>query len=428
MEEYIISKITVVDSIMGSGKTSYSIQYINGNPFENILYITPFLDEVARLISKTTKDFKQPSYKGGTKLENLNELLACQYDIASTHELFKKLTDESREYIKNGHYTLILDEVLSAIDPYDDIKKDDMKILKDSGCITIDENGFVVWNQNKADYDTQYNKIKILAENKSLLYVNQKLLLWRYPPEIFTLFDKVYILTYLFDASILKNYFDLYHIEYEKKSIYNEEGRYYISDYFIPDTKVYSELVNIYDGNLNVNIKQKQNGLSSTWFKSQVKTNPEIILQIKRNLNNYFRNILDAKSETIMWTTFKDYQVKLRGKGYSKQFKSEQLENIKNAYGFLACNARATNKYSGCYNLAYCVNIYLHPAISQFFRQKGIAIDEELYGLSEMIQWIWRSRIRNGESINIYIPSIRMRTLLESWLNMTLEYQNVKVA
>ena len=179
---------------------------------------------------------------------------------------------------------------------------------------------------------------------------------------------------------------------------------------------------------MNENIKQKQNGLSSTWFKAQVKTNPYIIQQMKRNLNNYFRNILNAKSETIMWTTFKDYQTKLRGKGYSKQFKSEQLENVKNAYGFLACNARATNKYSACYNLAYCVNIYLHPAISQFFRQKGVTINEDLYGLSEMIQWIWRSRIRNGESINIYIPFIRMRTLLISWLNMTLEYQNKRVA
>ena len=413
---------------MGSGKTSSSIQYINDNPFENILYITPFLNEVERIIENTNRDFKQPAYKGGTKLQNLNELLACQCDIASTHELFKKLNEESREYIQNGHYTLILDEVLNAIDPYDDIKKDDMKLLQDSGCITIDEDGFVIWNQDKADYDTQYNKIKILAENKSLLYVNQKLLLWRYPPEIFTLFDNVYILTYLFDASILKNYFDLYHIQYIKKSIIYENGKYILSDFFIPDTKKYSSLINIYDGKLNTNIAQKQNGLSSTWFKVQSKTNPKIIQQIKRNLNNYFRNILDAKSETILWTSFKDYKTKLRGKGYAKEFKTEQLKEVDNAYGFLACNARATNKYAECYNLAYCVNIYLHPAISQFFLQKGIKVNEDLFGLSEMIQWIWRSRIRNGEKINIYIPSTRMRTLLESWLDMSLEYQNEKAA
>lgn len=413
---------------MGSGKTSWSIQHINESPFENVLYITPFLNEVERIIENTNRDFKQPSYKGGTKLQNLNELLACQYDIASTHELFKKLTDESREYIQNGHYTLILDEVLSAIDPYDDIKKDDMKLLQDSGCITIDEDGFVIWNQDKADYDTQYNRIKILAENKSLLYVNQKLLLWRYPPEIFTLFDNVYILTYLFDASILKNYFDLYHIQYMKKSIVYENDKYVLSDFYIPDTKKYSPLIDIYNGKMNTNIAQKQNGLSSTWFKIQSKSNNKIIQQLKSNLKNYFLNILKAKSDTIMWTSFKDYQSKLRGKGYAKEFKTEQLKEVDKAYGFLACNARATNKYAECYNLAYCVNIYLHPAISQFFYQKGIKVDEDLYGLSEMIQWIWRSRIRNGEKINIYIPSVRMRTLLKSWLDMSLEYQNEKAA
>ena len=70
----------------------------------------------------------------------------------------------------------------------------------------------------------------------------------------------------------------------------------------------------------------------------------------------------------------------------------------------------------------------MHPAISQFFLQKGIKVNEDLFGLSEMIQWIWRSRIRNGEKINIYIPSTRMRTLLKSWLDMSLEYQNEKAA
>jgi len=49
-----MSKITVVDSIMGSGKTSWSIQYINRNVFDNFLYITPFLDEVNRIIKNTT--------------------------------------------------------------------------------------------------------------------------------------------------------------------------------------------------------------------------------------------------------------------------------------------------------------------------------------------------------------------------------------
>lgn len=123
-----------------------------------------------------------------------------------------------------------------------------------------------------------------------------------------------------------------------------------------------------YDGKINTNIKQKQNGLSSTWFKAQAKTNMPIVQQLKKNIYNYFRNILDTKSGTVMWTTFKEFWTKLRGKGYSKQFRNEQLENVEKAYGFLSCNARTINKYSDCYNLAYCVNIYLHVGISQFFR------------------------------------------------------------
>lgn len=320
---------------------------------------------------------------------------------------------------------MILDEVLNVIEPYN-VQKDDVPLLKDSGCITIDEDGFVIWNKDKENYDTKYNDIKMLAESKSLVCINQKLLLWHYPPNIFTLFDKIYILTYLFEASILKNYFDLYQIGHEKKSISHENGKYYMSDFCIPNTKVYSKLLNIYNGNLNTNIKQKQTGLSSTWFGKKV--NIPIIQQIKKNVYNYFTNILNAKSDTIMWTTFKDAKMRLRGKGYSKEFTTEQLQSTESAYGFLACNARSTNKYGNCYNLAYCLNVYLHPSVSQFFRQKGIVIDEELYALSEMIQWIWRSRIRNGESINIYIPSIRMRMLLESWLNMTLDYHHKAVS
>lgn len=393
---------------MGSGKTSWSIQYINRNLFRNFLYITPFLDEVDRIIKNTNRDFKQPINKGNGKLDSINELLACQSDIASTHELFKHLDEESRENIKEGHYTLILDEVLNVIEPYDNIRNDDMKLLKEGSCVTVDDDGFVIWNKEKMDYDTKYNEIKILADNRSLIYINQKLLLWRYPPEIFTLFDKIYILTYLFESSILKNYFDLYQIEYEQKSVSEQNGKYDIVDFFVPNTSIYIDKINIYDGKLNENVYQKINGLSVTWFRAKI--NQENIKQLKRNLYNYFSNILSAKAETIMWTTFKDYRNKLRGKGYSNQF--------------VSYNCRSTNDYDDRFNLAYCVNVYLHPGITQFFKQKGIVIDEELYGLSEMIQWIWRSRIRKGEDINIYIPSMRMRNLLNAWMKMNLEYQH----
>ncbi|MNR36774.1 hypothetical protein D3C85_1547400 [compost metagenome] len=55
--------------------------------------------------------------------------------------------------------------------------------------------------------------------------------------------------------------------------------------------------------------------------------------------------------------------------------------------------------------------------IMKLLAQKESNMDQTLYALSEMVQFIWRSRIRDGKEINLYIPSKRMRELLKEWLN-----------
>ena len=46
-----------------------------------------------------------------------------------------------------------------------------------------------------------------------------------------------------------------------------------------------------------------------------------------------------------------------------------------------------------------------------------ITVSEESFALGEMVQWIYRSQIRNGKPITVYVPSKRMRELLIDWLN-----------
>jgi hypothetical protein len=111
---------------------------------------------------------------------------------------------------------------------------------------------------------------------------------------------------------------------------------------------------------------------------------------------------MKVKSKDILWTTYKDYKTKLSGKGYSKNF--------------LSCNARATNDYKDKSVIAYCVNIFLNPMIKQFFNNKDVSVMEDNFALSEMLQFIWRSAIREGKEIHLYIPSQRMRNLLLNWL------------
>ena len=65
----------------------------------------------------------------------------------------------------------------------------------------------------------------------------------------------------------------------------------------------------------------------------------------------------------------------------------------------------------------YTVNRFLNPYIKKFFAGKNVTIDEDKWALSEMIQFIYRSAIRDNKPIYCYIPSSRMRNLLKEYID-----------
>jgi len=62
------------------------------------------------------------------------------------------------------------------------------------------------------------------------------------------------------------------------------------------------------------------------------------------------------------------------------------------------------------------VNPHPRVPVQKFFQKHGLYLDQDMFALSVLIQWVWRSRIRNGEPIFLYLPSERMRILLNKWL------------
>jgi hypothetical protein len=86
--------------------------------------------------------------------------------------------------------------------------------------------------------------------------------------------------------------------------------------------------------------------------------------------------------------------------------------------GFLAFNTRATNAYRNVEALAYPMNVYQHGDVRSYFEEQGIATSEDLYAISTLVQWLWRSRIRQEprQPVTIYLPSERMRGLFLEWL------------
>ena len=395
--------VKVCDMIMGAGKTESAITQMNSDDESRYIFITPYLDEVERIKrSCAVRDFKDPQNKGNRKLGDLHRLLAERCNIASTHSLFEMYTTETISLIRDGGYKLILDEVFQVAQNLE-ISQKDLKMLR-AEMIEIDDDCRVRWV--KEDYEGRFEDLRDMCMTGNVILYKECLMLWLYPIEVFHAFQDVIILTYMFDAQMQKYYFDMAGIEGQKNGKGDERGEDQFTDYVrMPEyVKTLHEKIHILeDAKLN-KIGDQYASLSSSWYDRARKAKGQPLLrQMRNNLVNVFTNRFGSSTGQNLWTTFKNHQDILKGKGYTK--------------GFLSYNIRATNAYRGRDHLAYCVNVFYNPLMKNYFLDHGVEVKENEYALGEMIQWIWRSAIRDGKEIWIYVPSRRMRELLKQWLD-----------
>ena len=396
--------IHVVDCIMGSGKSNAAINYINqSSKSKKFLVITPYLDEVKRYKEMCpSKRFKEPTYDKGTKLDNIKELLRRGENVVSTHALFHRFDADMISSCETLGYTLIMDEVTNVVEEYP-ITNDDINNLLNTYCTYDESTGKIIWKDEWRDYEGKFSDIKSMCYSGSVVLARRHMLLWLFPADVFNSFEEVFILTYMFNAQIQRYYYDYYNINYDYIYVAGNSPETYRFTKERQNAKSYDyqKLIHILD-HRKLNIIGKDRGaLSKTWYINNSKS--AIMKQFQKNVGNFFRNINTCSTKDVLWTTFKDYKSELSGKGYTK--------------GFLPINARATNLYKDRTHLAYLVNVFLNPMVKGFFQDRDVNVDEDGYALSEMLQWIWRSAIRSGEEIWIYIPSSRMRDLLVEWID-----------
>lgn len=405
------SVIKIVDDIMGSGKSTWAINHINQNPDKKFLCIVPLLSECERFKEKTDIDIIDPE-KWGSKWKNFRWLVENDKNIVTTHSLIKMMDLDMLELLKSKNYVLMIDECLDVLDTYK-ISKDDLKIIFNEKLVSLDEDGFLVWNEERKPYKGVYGDIKRLCSFKSLMGFKKensdelaRIIMWNFPVDFFKCFDESYIFTYLWEGSIQKSYFDIHGIKYEKYMLdYDRQLIPHCKEIEYEKRKNIVDLINIYDGKFNkIGMKiGKSNPLSKSWYEDKRKKNRSIFSQLKNNTENYFRTVTKTKSIDNMYTVFKPYCKYVKGEGYTK--------------GFVSCNARGTNEFKNKKSLAYLINFFMSPDIKQFVEHYHIEFDDNLFSLSALLQWIWRSLIRDGKSINLYIPSERMRELLKMWIN-----------
>lgn len=415
--------IKVCDAIMGSGKSSAAINYMNEHAdAKRFLYITPFNSETIRIQESCSQMNMRIPHQGikdyqYIKSGHLKHMLREGENIALTHSLFSMSDEETIRLIVNGEYTVFIDE---AIEVFSQIKASmcDMDILCKSGMLvrtnSSGEKGFAHYEQPTDNKYTggRFNEIFAAAKSRRLVEIDDnedggtpkgKLWIWSAYRELFSELTDVFVLTYMFEHSMMRCFFDINNILYDTIGVKRVDGGKFI---FAEETtqpnwvQNLGNLVHIYNDETKINkIGNHKNALSVSWFSK----GGEKVRGLKTHLHNYFYYYTPhIPAIQRMWGSFKNGEKHLKGKGFSKCN--------------LAFNARASNEYSHKKALAYCVNIFQNPNMVRYLKANGVEIDEDGFALSTMLQWIWRSAIRNGEEIWIYIPSRRMRGLLEKWI------------
>jgi len=291
----------------------------------------------------------------------------------------------------------------------------DIKTFLETGILKREGGDKLSWKKDA--HLGKYDFLKRSSDTGNLFIMDNNLLMWTFSPEIFLgeVFKEIFILTYQFDYQIHSYYFKYYNIEYEKLEVLMTGKKCELFPYGshgvdLNFRKRAKGLIEICEnkkmnavGSPSINLSNKTpiTALSIKWYKDH----REEFKTIQNNVSNFWKNIEGAAGNDRMWTCFKDHEKNMTNQVLCKK-------------NFIAINARATNDFANKKYLCYLANRYINPCMTRFFAKRDIHLNQDEFALAELIQWIWRSAIRNGEKIYLYIPSERMRNLLKKWLDI----------
>lgn len=418
--------VEVVDSIMGSGKSSAIFNMINKNPNDRYMYVSPMLSEVGKngriheavigceFISPDTSD------QHTTKIAHLKDLLLDGANIACTHNLYLSMTNEHFQIMETKGYTVILDEEIEVIKTYGAYSSSDIHYLIAHGDIVVnDKDGAIEWigsGDHVEEYEHKYYRLKNLCDKKSI-YLNRgvsaksNILISHIPLRLLQCAKRVIVMTYMFDGSILDCFLKLKGI----KTVPCLD----IKPEFCAKPSDFKDLITL----VAPNKKTNKLTMSKYWWEKLSPSNEEDVKAVN-SISNLIMNTakqFGISNSEVIWTCPKENaygvsdkpkKLKLKPLGYIKYTEDEVVKSC-----WLSVHTRATNDYSDKKMVAHCYNRYPILPIATYLKTCGFPVDQERYAISSMLQFVWRSRIRKGEPIVLLIANTRMYKLMLQWLD-----------
>ena len=423
--------VEILDGIMGSCKTTNICKWMEEhNTQYKFFYISPLLDEVkdggriqqscptTRFVApeniETDKQREESQRKGikyKRKSDHLLHLLQVGANITCTHNLYLSMTEDHFNEMKKHNYVLIIDEELGMIDDYKTYTSPDVKSLVKLGCLEIqDKDGMLVWKKDDVtefnDIGHQYYNFKRHVDN-NMIYVSKRdsnIFVCQLPTKLITIAERCIILTYMFGGNILSSFLKLKGLDYVPftevtiKDVNKESIKQLIT--------LHKPKMKKWDKDMKLSVSA-YNGMSSENIKF---------------LSNYICSIAKDCSATdydVMYTFPKDRcnlsSNKRTNKIKPKGFVDTTLKHPdKVCWIYASC--RATNKHRHKSVVIHAYDRYPNQSVASYLQDFNTPVDAKVFALSEMLQWVWRSRIRDGKQITLAILSKRMKLLFLNWL------------
>ena len=403
--------VTIRDRHCGYGKSTDLIASLRAD--RSYLIVLPLQTEIDRFIQEAPIDLVEPSDEGPhrRKRDHLRELLIGGYSIVTTHALFTDVAYLAQQGLLLG-YDVIVDEVLNVaqcvtqevLTPGAKANGVTLQSWKglylDHGFANVDPKTGMVspteeW-ERKQDLPELSKPLFGMAKAESLFSVRDNVLVWELPTVLLKAVGSLTVLTFLAEGSLMASFMRRNGIDFGHDRDLSSEQRF---------REKAKRLIEVRDMPSINKLRFSYSGQQSMSKDNQ----KSVAMALKKTRERLMHGI---DKDQVMITCAKSMWYKPNGRPGPFAAQSRMFEGTH----WVPNTTRGTNRYRHCSHLFYLWDQNLNPRVAEFLGA-DTQHHRDMYAVSELIQWVYRSRVRDGQPIVLFMPSGRMRKLLQRWLD-----------
>jgi len=407
--------LTIVDYPCGLGKTNALVSILEARPDLLVLVVVQTLSEVDRIISSVPKGrIYAPEGPGSlhkTKGEQLEPLVCEGRSIVITHKLYERAGILANQGAFS-RYQVIIDEVPNAVS-VSDLVLDPVSFKEfyvGPGYCHIEQGGRASMTNKGEEEEARLKTAldeRLISNIRSgrLYYDGKKHFIQTIPTSLFTHADSVTVLTFLSEGSLFLKFLEKHQIDYRvlRSSKCNQEFQQRARD------------------NLRIHRMPSLDKVSFGYSKqTSYKPKSKEVGSIRNALKNLKqRDLAGVDLKNLIITCAKQNWFHRSGSSYNEakpSLFSIDSRMLKGA-NWLPNTTRGTNDYLHCTHAIYLYEQNANPILLNWLDANDTQFKSD-YALTEMVQWLWRSRVRRNEPVDVYMPSKKMRGIIEKWMEV----------